>query len=41
LDHWDHQYRTAQWLRRKSTGRYVTKMATQQILKVDLPVIIN
>lgn len=39
LDHWDHQYRNAQWLRRKSTGRYVTKMATQRILKVDLPVI--
>ena len=39
LDHWERKYRTAQWLRRKSTGRYVTKMATQQILKVDLPVI--
>ena len=36
---WDRQYRTAQWLRTKRTGQYVTKMATQQILKVDLPVI--
>jgi hypothetical protein len=39
LDHWDRKYRTAQWLRTKSTGKYVTKMAAQQILKVDLPVI--
>ena len=39
LDHWDRKYRSARWLRTKSTGRYLTRMVALKILKVDVPVI--